>query len=216
SMENSSYILDLNNNSQVQDPNAPSAPAVPSGNQADFAKTVSGDNFISFLSYDGDTKNLPLVLSTSSDLLNFGTIQPGEPIIRTLSLTVLPGSTQGYQVLSYQNHALEGDGGTQIPNTTCDNGACTPILPDIWAIPLTYGFGYRCDNLEGNGCDRNLKKDYYKSFANEKANEFPAGILEVDGSTKSQAIISYKVNVSGNQANKAYQTTIYHIATPDL
>lgn len=216
SMENSSYILNLNNNaSEVEPPDVTPESTVLTKNETGLAKTVSGDNFISFLSYDNDTKNLPLVLSTSSDELNFGNIQPGEPIIRTHALTVLPGSAQGYQVLSYQDHTLEADG-IQIPNTTCDNGSCTPILSDIWVIPLTYGFGYRCDNLEGYACDPYLKKDYYKSFANEKANVFPAEVLKETGNIKSQAIISYKVNISGNQADKAYQTTIYHIAAPNL
>lgn len=216
SMENSSYILELNANTPADAaPDITPVPLVLTNNEPILPKTISGNNFISFLSYDGDTKRLPLVLSTTNDLLNFGTIQPGEPIIRTHALTVLPGSAQGYQVLSYQNHTLEADG-TQIPNTTCDNGSCTPVLSDVWTIPLTYGFGYRCDNIASNPCAPDLKKDYYKSFANEKADDFPAYILTENGNIKSQAIISYKVNVPGNQANKGYQTTVYHIATPNL
>lgn len=213
-MQNSSYILDLNqDNTQAQtDPSV--TPAV-AQDQKGIGKTVRGENFISLLSYDNETKNLPLILSSSSDLLNFGIIQPGEPLIRTQSLTVLPGSAPSYTVLSYQNHTLEADG-IQIPNTTCDNGACTPILSDIWTIPLTYGFGYRCDNLEGTSCDTDLQKDFYKSFANEKADMFPAETLHAYTAAKSSAIISYKINIPGNQANKGYQTTVYHIAVPGL
>lgn len=213
-MKNSSYILDLSNN-PAQQTNTATPTETDNTNVVTLSKTISGDNFISTLSYDTDTKNLPLVLSTSSDLLNFGIIQPGEPVIRTHSLTVLPGSSVGYQVLSYQNHTLEADK-DQIPSTTCDNGACTPILPDVWTIPLTYGFGYRCDNLKSNACDPELKKDYYKSFANEKANVSPASLLEEDRSVTSQAVITYKINVPGNQANKEYHVTIYHIAIPNL
>lgn len=213
-MENSSYILDLNQDNTEAQSGASPTPEI-TKDQAGIGKTISGENFISHLSYDNDTKNLPLILSTSSDLLNFGIIQPGEPLIRTQSLTVLPGSAPSYAVLSYQNHTLEADG-IQIPNTTCDNGACTPILSDIWTIPLTYGFGYRCDNLEGASCDTALQKDFYKSFANEKADAFPAEVLHAYTATKSSAIISYKINIPGNQANKGYQTTVYHIAVPGL
>lgn len=216
SMKNSSYILDLNaNTSGGTNPDVTPVPPILTNNETSLPKAISGNNFISFLSYNEDTKHLPLVLSTSNDLLNFGIIQPGEPIIRTHALTVLPGSAQGYQVLSYQNHTLERDG-VQIPNTTCDNGSCTSVLSDVWTIPLTYGFGYRCDNIANKPCAQDLKKDYYKSFANEKADEFPASVLTETENIKSQAIISYKVNIPGSQANKAYQTTIYHIATSNL
>lgn len=215
SMSNSSYILDVSSDAPTPFPRPAIQPEKRTQVSTKDPRTINGDNFTAYLSYEGDTKRLPFVIQSSTPLLNFGKIVPGEPLIRTQSITVIAGSAQGYDVLSYENHSPQS-GSTLIPDTTCDTGNCTSILADSWTIPLTYGFGYRCDNVKGQICDSGFKEDLYKRFANEALGENPVSILSSSESIDSESIVSYKINTSATQADKAYQNIIYDIAVPHL
>ena len=213
SMSNESYKLELNSNPRSNSKDSNSNLNI-SKSPGTSENKIIGDNYIIELSYEGDNK-LPVVLTVSNDSLDFGNIEAGDPLIRTHSVGVLSGSSQGYQVFSFENHSLKS-GEIEIPNTTCDTGNCNQILSDLWVNPLTYGFGYRCDSIGGNPCSDNMQKDYFKRPANEAFNEFPTPIIVSLTPIDSQSIISYKINISGTQPNKEYQNIIYYILTPNL
>lgn len=160
---------------------------------------------------------IPFSFSISNLFVDFGTLNPGEPITRTGTLTVSNGSAQGYQVTAIENHPLRVlSTGIDIPDTTCDGGSCTETTSAAWSSLLTYGFGYRCDNLSGTDCASGFSTGtYYKQFANLAAGETARSVMTGTNVGRGRQVqITYKVNISASQAPGTYQTIIKYIATP--
>lgn len=149
--------------------------------------------------------------------LDFGTIDPTSPVTRTNTLNVL-SSGGGYSVTAIEDHSLRQSNATVfIPDTTCDNGSCSISTSAPWTSNLTYGFGYRCDNLILTDCVV-FNTDYYKPFANQSTSQTPQVVMQAtngSGSEK-QSQITYKVNVSGTQLPGVYTNTITYVATPNF
>ena len=155
----------------------------------------------------------------SSVLIDFGTLTPTNPVTRTQTLTISNGSAHGYTVTAQENHPLQVDStGAQIPDTTCDAGTCTESTSAAWSNTLTYGFGYRCDNVSGTDCATGFTTGtFYKQFANMNASETPVGVMTgVNVGRNKQTQITYKANVSGTQPGGLYRNVITYIATPTL
>lgn len=160
---------------------------------------------------------LPFSISLSSDVVNFGTLSPTNPIVRTVNLNV-QGPLSGYSVVAIENHLPLASDGSFIPRTTCDNGMCGVESASEWINTLTYGFGYRCDNTKDADCDDSFKKsNFYRHFPDAGSNtELEQSIMEGIGSNNKEVRISYKVNVSGTQAKGPYSNTITYIAVPNF
>jgi hypothetical protein len=157
--------------------------------------------------------------SISSSVINFGDLKPGEPITRTNRLTVSTGSSPGYQVIASEDHEPRvSASGPSIPDTTCDNGSCSETTPALWSSLLTYGFGYRCENLTGKDCNSDfLSQDMFKQFANTSKNEQPQQVMSGSSTNnRTESEITYKVNVSQSQPSGLYQNNILYIAIPKL
>ncbi len=157
---------------------------------------------------------IPFSFEISETNINFGPLTANNPVTRTNTLTVSNGSANGYQVTASENHPLlMFSSGQTIPNTTCDNGLCDSTTSDEWSSSLTYGFGYRCDNVSGTDCQTGFSDaNYYKSFAASPSAEIVMTGANVGRNKQSQ--ITYKVNVSGTQPAGLYSNTIMYIATP--
>jgi hypothetical protein len=214
-LQNENYIFKLGNNASSKDSNLIPLQNKPILDKNTSAKMISGDGYTAILSYDDDNKNLPLVITISSDSINFGNIKPDEPIIRTQQIQVIPGSSHGYQIISGENETLRS-GENEIPNTSCDSGNCNQILADIWSLPLVYGFGFRCDDVDEALCSPKMSKNTYKRFSNEKTGEKPSKIMYSNVSKTYSALLSYKLNISGNQPQGGYHNIIKHIIVPNL
>lgn len=175
----------------------------------------SGTNYIVRAGFQYVPRGTQFSFKVSSQLVDFGTLSASNPVTRTQTLTISNGSTYGYQVTASENHQLlESVSGARIPDTSCDNGTCTPSTPATWTNPLTYGLGYRCDNVSGSGCIFSTANQY-APFANKEYLQTPQAILSGSGLVKSaQSTITYKVNVSGTQGPGDYTNTINYIATP--
>lgn len=208
-MENSDYSLELESGATVESVKTPKT-MLPI-----TAKEIKGPGYRAILSYDSEAKALPFSMSNSISILNFGEIKPGEPLLRSNTLTIIPGSAPGFQVTAYTDHALRSPIKAEIPATSCDNGNCTDVLPDTWTLPLTYGYGFRCDNLQGKSCDMNIK-DTFKRFSSSDSKETPAIILHSNESETSIVEFSHKLNIPGNQALSGYTNTLYLITSPLL
>ena len=150
--------------------------------------------------------------------ITFGTLHPGEPISRTSNLTITNTSAYGYSVTAAEDHPMRVlSSGVDIPDTTCDSGTCTQVTPSAWTSLLTYGFGYRCDNISGSDCPSGFATStFYRQFANLEGNESPQYVMQgVNNGTKTVQI-TYKVNISQTQAAGLYQNVIRYIATPSI
>lgn len=159
-------------------------------------------------------------LRISPDLIDFGALVAGDPILRTAEIRIKK-TNASYNLFSVENHPLSSlfDAENQIPNTTCDNGTCNENLADTWSNPLTYGFGYRCDDLNGKACADDFSNDYfaYKSFTDQKQDQNPKLILQlINTAFEYKGVITYKVNISPVQKNTSYQNETTYILLPNL
>ncbi len=202
-MSNKDYII----NTQIlnADPNITSVPA------------KEGTVNIKIKSeFENDAASLPFSISLSSDIVDFGILAPTNPIIRTVDLSVNNIPFYGYSVLVFENNALKNNQ-TFIPDTTCDNGQCSTENAAEWTNALTYGFGYRCDNVNGVDCDSAFASPKsYKHFPNTASNDDPQSIMSGIDSSNKKTRISYKVNISGAQAQDIYTNIITYIAVPNF
>jgi hypothetical protein len=167
----------------------------------------NGINYIGSLSF-----------SISNGLIDYGIISPTNPSLRTSNLSVYSKSLKNFMVFAYQDHPLATNTNTQqIPDSTCDNGSCSQITSALWSNTLTYGFGFRCDNMTEKNCPDNMKEDnYYKQFSDASKNEPPQTIMtsKPDQNKNNQIQITYKINTSKNQPPDYYSNAITYIAAP--
>lgn len=159
----------------------------------------------------------PFTLSSSNDLIDFGIISPTDPITRFNTINVLKGSSLGYSVFVFEDHELKDEKTNEIiPNTSCDNGACSESLSSSWDNTLTFGYGYNC---KGNSLCLNefLNSNYYKAFAVEERNQKSEAIIQELYKDKPQKVdLIYKVNISGTQKPGVYKNNITYIAVPNF
>ena len=175
----------------------------------------------------------PFTFSISETIINFGTLSPTNPIKRANKLTVSNGSASGYSVIAFEDRELSAavaslsnatgtfdvpSDATFIPDTTCDNGQCSEIHSALWSNPLTYGFGYRCDNVLGSDCASGFSEvEFYKQFANASLSETPQKVAMGSKAEKEKTVrITYKINISGTQAKDSYQNVVTYIAVPNF
>ena len=156
---------------------------------------------------------IPFSFSISQTSIDFGTLSPANPITRTNTLTVNNQSAGGYIVTSSENHQLLSPAtGSLIPDTTCDDGLCTPSTATAWTSTLTYGFGYRCDDVSDTDCVVDFSdSSFYKPFS---ASPSATTVMSGTSGTNKQSQITYKVNISATQPAGAYSNVITYIATP--
>lgn len=213
-MLNSNYIIDsggLNSIAGTSEGSGKKLDITVGENGAGF---YSGPNYKIRAGFEYMHNTIAFAFSIHGSRIDFGSLDPSTPVTRTNQLVISNGSAYGYQVTAQEDHALlQPANGAFIPDTTCDNGVCTPTTSDIWTNVLTYGFGYRCDNLIGSDCASGFSNaDYYKSFAASPSAALVMSSTNVGSNRTAQ--ITYKVNVSPTQATGLYGNYIMFIATP--
>lgn len=179
-----------------------------------------GVNFKIKAGFENTEPSLPFSVSLSSDLIDFGILSPTNPIVRTVTLSVYSLSTFGYSVIASEDHPLKMSpeaSGANIADVTCDNGECNQETAAEWINSLTYGFGYRCDNVTGADCDSSFSKsNFYKHFANTSNLQLPQSVMSGIGSKNKDIQVSYKVNIAGTQGEGFYNNIITYIAIPNF
>lgn len=151
--------------------------------------------------------------SISPTLLDFGIVSPNNPITRTNTLTVSNGATLGYSVTVSADRQPTSKEGSVIPGTSCDDGTCNDSKASIWTSSLSYGFGYRCDNLSGKDCDSSFLENYFKSLSISPSLQT---IMSGGRGRDKKAQVSYKVNISPTQQAGTYTNNITFIAAPSF
>ncbi len=213
-MSNDDYIIRMGNLNSIS--------GRPTGSDYKLLYTVgqtgpglySGTNYKARAGFEYIKSIIPFRFQVSSTLIDFGTVSPTIPVLRTNQLTVSNGSAFGYQVTASQNHNLKHNTqAVEIPATACDSGTCTPTAAGGWSSSLAYGFGYRCDNVSGSDCQTQfgISSNYYKPFASSPSTS--AVMVGTNVGTSKVVTITYKLNVSGSQATGTYTNIINYIAT---
>jgi len=218
-MSNDSYIIEMGNLN--------SGSGKPSGSGKSLGFTTgqispglyTGDNYKVKAGFQYIHPLERFRFSISNTDLNFGILEPTNPVYRNNTLTILNRSAYGYAVTAYENHQLlVPASGALIPDTTCDGGTCTESTSALWSNVLTYGFGYRCDAVTVSECATGFSTaDYYKQFADDSKGESPQTVMTgTDVGTNKQVKITYKINISGTQVAGEYSNQIIFIATPTI
>ncbi len=158
----------------------------------------------------------PFSFNISNSIIDYGILTSTNPVYRTTNLSV-SNIKNKFIVTLYQDHPLLIKGTTTtIPDSTCDNGSCSEITTALWENTLTYGLGYRCDDVIGKNCPVDFQiKNYYKQFSDFTKNETPQIIMSNNNMQEVQeAEITYKVNISKTQPAGSYTNNITYIAAP--
>ncbi len=158
---------------------------------------------------------IPFSFSVSDFLINFGTLIPETPSTLTSTLIVSAGGAGGYSVTAKEDDSLKTNGGTSIPDTTCDAGTCSESEAKVWNLTSTHGFGY---NMSGDDIPTDfVDSTYFRHFANTAVSEVPQVVMgNVNVGRERTATMTFKVNVSGTQPGGNYQNKILFTALPSF
>ena len=204
-VSNDNYSVDVN----TIDTNPQPSPK----SQVSSAIRVPPKDFTTGPNYTVISANDSLTVNLSQNIIDYGILSSTNPVIRTSKIS-LDNGLLGGEIFSYENHVLLSNTNDVIPNTSCDNGACTSDTAALWNNALTYGFGYRCESTQANACDPQFNlSDYFKPYA--QGAQSPESVL-VSNKNKSQASIVYKVNISGTQKTGGYYNSIIYLAVPNF
>lgn len=179
--------------------------------------THSGTNYTIKSGFEDLQSPAPFSINVSNSMVDYGPLSPTNQIYRTSNIYISNTDTKRFAVIAYENHPLLTTGSnTFIPDSTCDNGSCSEVTSAIWANTLTYGFGYRCDNVNYNDCPQGFDQtDYYKQFSDYSKNETGQAIMSGNfPALNHETQITYKVNISKTQPLDSYSNTITYIAIP--
>ena len=216
-MSNSNYTIRMGNlNSIAGEPSGSGFKLLYTSGQTG-AGLYSGTNFKVRAGFEYIKSIIPFRFTVSSIFIDFGPVSPTIPVLRTNQLTISNGSAFGYQVTTSQDHNLRLNAkGIDIPATACNGGGsgnCTVTTAALWNDSLTYGFGYRCTNINGSDCDTQFATtDYYKPFISS-----PSAVIVMSGHNvgRNKVVeITYKLNIAGSQIAGLYTNVINYIATP--
>ena len=186
--------------------------------QDEFYDIYLGQNYKIENGFGRLVSGLPFNFSLSSDLIEFGTLTPNNPVTRTNTLSILSASTVGYLVFAYENHQPQSSDNSIIPDATCDNGVCTQTESASWKETTTYGFGYRCDNKVGSDCSGGfLDPRFFKQFPDSsKQEEWQQVMRGLPEDKEKTSQITYKVNISNSQKPVKYVNILTYIAVPNF
>lgn len=178
----------------------------------------SGNNYTVKSGNDYDPDQIPLSFSISNLSVDFSSLSPTNPVLRTTILTVKNNSGYSYKVTAAENNQLtEVKSGSKIPDTRCDDGKCNEAVSSQWTSTLTYGFGYRCDVSDQTcslGDESFTQEDFYKQFPDTSLKESAAEVLSGGPEIQQKATIIYKVNISSSQPQGLYSNTVTFLALP--
>ena len=219
-MSNGFYIVDMGNlNSIAGNTSGPSNKlSITSGETGSGLYSLNGVNYKVKAGFQYVRPN-PFIFKIVNPAVNFGTLTATIAVNRTSNLIVTNSSAYGYTVTGMEQSQLKDTtSGSTIPDTTCDNGLCTPTSAQPWALNIdgsstTYGFGYNCTNISGSECPTDfVDGTYFRPFA---ASPSAAVVMSNSNVGRNQTVqITYRVNVSQTQASGLYTDVITYIATP--
>jgi hypothetical protein len=174
---------------------------------------------------------IPFTFQISNTNINFGTLNPDNPVTSPTDLTVSFGSAGSYQVTAIEETPLKTMSNYTISDTQCNGGAqiCDENNANNWNNDNTYGFGYQmtgedipstyvsCHTTYGNNCyrkfaDRSSGEDYVTVMSNNDVTI--KNDPDPDIRNKHKATVTFKANISAIQAPGSYQNIINFVATP--
>lgn len=219
-MSNDNYIIKMQDFNTVSGTTTNESYELRSGISSLSKTTSEGTDYKVKTGIENLVSPASFSISLSSDIVNFGILNPTNPIIRTIDLSINSLAVYGHSVLVFESKSLTASSSANnafIPDAACDDGKCDAQNASKWENALSYGFGYRCDNIIGTDCDNSFTKaNYYKRFSNNENNEIIQSIMAGIGSSNKKVRVSYKVNISGSQVQSNYNNIITYVGVPNF
>jgi hypothetical protein len=206
-MRNGNYLIEL-------DPLSVTSSSTTALDESNRSKESDSANPTTISIDPGTTRSFTLSVSTT--LLDFGELSPTNPIIRSQIFTITNIIQPNYSVTLSENHPLTDTSGNHIPDTTCDNGLCNEKIVDIWDNPLTFGFGYHCEN---QFCTKDFtqNKSGYKQLPDGSHGESAERVVTGGTLVKNKTTtLLYKVNVPASQPEGTYNNTANITLVPGI
>lgn len=210
-MSNDQYKLKMGNFNSISGQSSGSSYKLNETSGETAPGLYSGTNYKVKAGFQYVRVKIPFSFTISQNLIDFGTLTPTNPVTRTTNLTVNSETKKGFTVFASENQPLTSANST-IPNTSCDNGDCNSGKAGSWVGTLTYGFGYRCDDLSGTNCASGFSPDFFKPFSVSPT--LQTIMTSAKGGTGRVSQMTYKVNVSASQPAGTYTNFVTYIATP--
>jgi len=151
-----------------------------------------------------------IAFSVFPSVIDFGDLKVGNPVEKTLTITIANGNATGYTVRVVENQPLSTLAEAEIPDTICDGGKtgiCTYNQGAVWTNNKTYGFGYR---IQGRTIPQDFQKEgVYRPFPASRRNEQPILIMQSQAKkVVDQGTMNLKVNVKPDQAVGQYRNVL--------
>ena len=185
-------------------------PLIKAENDKDKKSSVK----INFTGFDSGKQGFKFTVSPL--LITYDQFSPTNPIIRENIISFHNTSSVPFFIYAQEDGALRDKEGNFIPDTNCDNGACTENVSAVWLSTLTYGFGYRCIDIKGLSCSSEFgNNDYFKQLSNSGAKENHSNLAKgLSSNVNYEMKINYKVNTAASQIDSIYSNTITFTALP--
>lgn len=149
------------------------------------------------------------------------------------TLTVSTNEPSGYAVTIEEDNQMGIDGGTatEIPDTSCDDGTCTHLIPANWNTATAtdsaaYGLGYSLNNISGSDAaftyaDRQVylaKQIPCTSAAGTCGTQDTAQTIMSNATVvdAKQIDVCYRIDIAGTQKAGYYWNKVMYIATPSF
>ena len=153
-------------------------------------------------------------IAASESFVDFGSLAPTNPVLRQLSFSI-KGGYLPFFLYQHMDHDLLNNTGDAIPPTSCDNGSCSKDLASLWISTLTYGLGFRCDNLQGSICpDDFIEKNAFRPLGGGLDRDGIVASGTIDGRTDIN--LTFKLIIPGTQPSGNYQAQAFFILIPGI
>lgn len=218
-MSNDQYKLKWGNFNSISGQSSGSNYKLSETSGGDAYGLYSGTNYKVRTGFQYSKIKIPFSFTISQNLIDFGTLTATNPVTRTTNLTVNSESAKGFTVTASENRPLTSST-SAIPDTSCDSGLCNSTIAAPWLGTLTYGFGYRCEDVSGTNCASGFSPDLGAAASSAYFKPFPLSpnLATIMSSTKGgkgkKSQITYKVNVSASQPTGTYTNVVTYIASP--
>lgn len=170
-------------------------------------------------------------INSSATSIDFGTIAQDDFNNACQRLRIGTNAQDGYTV-TVQTAQLLTSGSDTIAKGACD-GTCSDTTAAAWANAVNSttgdtndGFGYCMKNVLGDGATTadaawgtnycGAGSTYFKTVANAGTSEVARAILSSATRALDVANIEYRLNVSPDQPEGTYTTTVVYVATPQF
>ncbi len=144
-----------------------------------------------------------LSLTADADLVEFGTLNPGSPVIQETTITIITDAWAGYRIHARATNPMtHSDKSTTVPDYSCDISS-----PCIWT-----GLGLGFTVKSGTSVEAKWGTDPNFEYASFPLSPTTIHVKPDYKSGEDTTVIQYKVDVSSSQQSGSYSNGVIFTA----